>query len=233
MLNRLAGLALIAGLAAGLSACGGDDPITAKSEKQEEVPPLTAEVVHTFFSEDPLARFAVEFKNPGETTRVGVTATWKALDKDGVIVGTYDTELGPIEPGKATYYVGGAGGANLTGVPAQVEVEVTNEGEAVAEAEPSGVSVGKVEFKKAGFSYIPGVRSFEVSMVLTANRDLDAADIGSAVLLRNKAGKVVGADWADTSLAPAQIAAGEKIRVTAVVNVREGTPVSAEGYAWE
>lgn len=233
MLRAFAAVVTFALLLTGLTACGSDETIKATSEKEEDSPQLSANVVHTFFSKDPLARFAVEFTNGDDKSRVGVKATWEALDADGVIVGTHNAEIPPILPGEATYYVGGAGGANLTGVPAQIEVEVTDEGEAVSKVEPSGVTVESVDFEKTDYSFIPGVRAFEVSLVLVATRDLSPRDISTVALLRNKKGKVIGADWGDTDTAPDQITAGEKFRVKSDVYVRNGTPATADAYAWE
>lgn len=83
-----------------LAACGGEKTDSASSQVEKthsassqvkkDAPPITAEVVYSFFVDDPLTRFAVEFTNPGEKARSGVTATWKAYDKDGVIVGSRD-----------------------------------------------------------------------------------------------------------------------------------------------
>lgn len=175
--------------------------------------------------------FAVEFTNAGDKPRVGVKTTWKAIDADDVIVGTHDAEIPPILPGETTYYVGGAGGANLTGVPTQVEVEVTDEGDAVSKAEPSGATVTSVEYKKADYSFTLGVRAFEVSMVLLVTRDLSPNDIATVALLRDKKGTVVGAGWGDTDTAPDRITAGEKVRVKSDVYVRNGTPATAHAYA--
>lgn len=218
---------------AGLTACGGE-LITADSGKlPKDAPPLTAEVTYTSFTKDPLARFVVEFKNTGDKTRVGVKATWKALDRDGAIVGSYDKDVPPIGPSGTVYYVGGAGGANLNGVPARIKVEVTDEGEAVSEPEPNEVKVGKVSFKKAEFNFNPGMTTYDATMVVTALRDLDTSEIDSAFLLRGARGKILGAEWGDAGSAPAKLSKGENVVLKASIDVKSGSPNSVEGYAWE
>jgi hypothetical protein len=226
-----------------LAACGGEktDSASSQVEKTDSVssqvekdaPPITAEVVYSFFIDDPLTRFAVKFTNPGEKARSGVTATWKAYDKDGVIVGTHDTIVPPILAGGSTFYAGGAGGANLTGTPAKVTVNVTDNGHEVDTKPASGVTVGSTEFKKLDYSLYEGTTSYEASMVLTATRKISSSDVETALLLRDSNGKVVGAEWADLDSVPDTIAAGEKFKVTAHIIVRDGPPKSVEGYAWE
>jgi len=226
-----------------LAACGGQKTgsassqvkktDSASSQVKKDAPPITAEVVYSFFTDDPLTRFAVRFTNPGEKTRSGITATWKAFDKDGVIIGTYDAIIPPILAGGSTFYAGGAGSANLSGTPAKVTVNVTDNGREVDTKPTSGVIVGKTEFKKSDFALTKGTTDYDVSMVLTATREISSSDVKTAVLLRDSNGKVVGADWADLDKVPDTIAAGEKFKVTAYITVPNGLPKSVEGYAWE
>lgn len=226
-----------------LVACGGEKTDSASSQVKKtdsassqvkkDAPPITAEVVYSYFTDDPLTRFAVEFANPGEKTRSGITATWKAFDKDGVIIGTHDTKVPPILAGGSTFYAGGAGGANLSGTPAKVTVNVTDNGHEVDTKPASGVTVGTTEFKKSDFALTEGTTDYDASMVLTATRKISSSDVDTAVLLRDSSGKVVGAEWADLDKVPATIAAGEKFKVTAHIIVSDGLPKSVEGYAWE
>ena len=64
-------------------------------------------------------------------------------------------------------------------------------------------------------------------LTLTAIVDLNTADINVEVLLRDAAGKIVGADWGDTGKFLARLAAGEKAKVTAFVAVENGDPATA------
>lgn len=58
-----------------------------------------------------------------------------------------------------------------------------------------------------------------------------ATDLSLPVVLRDSAGTIVGADFADTSSLPANLAAGEKGNATAFLAVSGGEPVSVEAYA--
>ena len=186
-----------------LAGCGGEGT-EAQSEKPDAAsgPALQAEVVHTYFNDDPLGRFTFEFTNPADETRIGATVTWKALDKDGVIVGSFDKKLPPISSGGTWHYVGGAGGANLTGVPAQAKVEVTDQGDLEDGEFESLISVEKAEFKRSDFTFYDNAQTYDVTAVLAASDEVATAEIDSAVLLLDKSGKVVGGDWLDFSSGP-------------------------------
>lgn len=196
-------------------------------------PEPTAEVLFTYTNEDPLLRFAVEIKNPAGQARVGVRTTWKALDANGVIVGTLeDTERPAIPAGGSIYYAGGAGGANLSGTPASVQFEITDPG-TLTDSPPAAVATAdNATFEEDDFSLYEGAREFEVSFVITATQDLETADLNGVLLLKDANGKVIGADWADTSSAPSTLKAGEKANATASVAVTTGEPVTAEAYIY-
>lgn len=193
------------------------------------VPDLQVEVVHSFFADDPFARFAVKFTNPAKQTRVGAKAAWKALDKDGVIVGSYDTSLPPIGPGGTWHYVGGAG-ALLTGFPAQVKVEVTDQGALQDAQVKSLVSVEKADFERASFNLFKKAQSYDVTAVVVTSGDVATTDIVSAVLLMDASGKIIGSAWLDFTSAPDRLSAGEKVKATAIVAVVGGTPAKVEVY---
>lgn len=193
---------------------------------------IQVEVVHTYVNDDPFARFTFKFTNPADKTRVGTAATWKALDKDGVIVGTHDTSLPPIGPGGTWYYVGGAGGANLTGVPAQATIEVTDNGDLRDGAFDSLIKVEKAEFKRAEFDLYADAKSYDVTAVLASTGNVATADINSAVVLIDKKGKAIGGDWLDLLSAPEKLAPGEKLSAKTSVSVSGGKPVKVQVYAW-
>ncbi|WP_127481334.1 hypothetical protein [Nocardioides pantholopis] len=225
---------LIAFFVAGvISGCGGtDDPITTSSTgpAAKEAAPLAANVAYTYFNSDPLARFAVEIANPATAARLGVTGTWKALDADGVIVGTHDTELPTIAAGQSIVYVGGAGAANLTGTPAQVTFEVTDEGKLSSQPLEPSIAVSTTTLNRAEFDLNGDGRDYDVTLTLTALTDVNPADIKTNVILKNAAGKIVGADWTDMSTAPAALAAGDKVKVATIVTVPHGKPASVETF---
>lgn len=218
---------ILTGCSGGASKAESGNPAPAAS-----VPDIQAEVVQTYFSDDPLGRFTVKFTNPADKTRVGATATWKMMDKDGVIVGTYDTSLPPIGPGGTWYYVGGAGGATLTGVPAKASIQVTAKGELKGGEFKSLVTVEKAEFKRSAFDLSTNAQDYDVTAVLASSGDVATADIDSAVVLIDASGNVIGGAWLDFWSAPKRLAAGEKLSAKASVAVSGGTPVKVEVHAW-
>ncbi len=232
-MRRLFALLLVV-LVLHLSGCGSESP-TAESGMPSAGAPgpeLQVEVVHTYFNDDPLGRFTFKFTNPADETRVGAKATWKALDEDGAIVGTHDTALPPIDPGGTWYYVGGAGGANLSGVPAQVKVEVTDDGELRSDVPPSLVSVEKSDFTRADFDMNEGAKSYDVTAVLASSGDVKTADIRSAILLFDGEGQIVGGEQLDLWSAPERLGSSEKLNTKTSVDVAGGEPVKVEVYAW-
>lgn len=193
----------------------------------------TAQVVYTFVSKAPFVRFAAVISNPSKRTRTGVITTWKALDSDGVIVGTHDLVQPPIPPGQTIVYVGGAGSANLSGTPARVTVEITDEGKMVGAKPVQAASVASVSFKRSGFDMNAGAHDYEVSVTIVAHTDVTTSDLNIPVLIRDKENKIIGADWADLGTAPARLADGDKVKVIATVSVDSGIPKSAEAYVSE
>lgn len=232
-----------------LVGCGSDDTsdsgsanTTAKEKTTTTEAPTTttaaaeptAEVVFTFFNDDPFFRFAVEIKNPADQARVGMRTTWKVLDSNGVIVGTLeDTERPAIPAGGSIWYVGGAGAANLTGTPASVEFEITDPGTLTDSVPPSSVVAENPTFERSTFDFYDGARSYDASFVIAATADVTTDDIGTVVLLRDAAGNIVAADWADTNAVPSTLKAGEKANATATLQVANGEPATVGAYVYD
>lgn len=206
-------------------------PAEKAAEKVTAGKNLQAEIVHASFfggDDDALTRFAVKITNPENKTRVGATAEWRALDKDGVLVGTHTKELPPI-PAKGTwYYVGGAGSVLLTGLPAKIQLEITNNGSLVSGGNKSVVTVEKAEFKKSEYDLTPGQKEYDVTAVIAVHSEVKTENINTSVLLLDKKGKVVGADWLDLDSLPEQLKAGEKVRVQATVYLSESANTPKE-----
>lgn len=225
-----------------LVGCGSNDtadsgPASTSAAKQSTTTTAaaepTAEVMFTFFNDQPLVRFAVEIKNPADKARVGVRSTWKVLDANGVIVGTLEDSAQPAIPaGGSVWYVGGAGGANLSGTPASVEFEITDSGTLTDSAPATKVVAENPTFERAGFDFYEGLRSYDASFVIAATADVTADDLGTVILLRDAAGEIVGADFADTDAVPSTLKAGEKANATATLQVATGEPATVEAYVY-
>lgn len=220
---------------AGLVGCGQSSK-PALSEKapvdSEKIAPRT-EVVFSYFNDMPFGRFAVEISNPSvDLTRVGVKATWKMLDADGVIVGTYNAYAQPpIPPKGSVYYVGGAGSANLTGEPVRVSVQITDKGRLVKKAPALSIKVVDATFTKSGSALFPSTSEYDASVTLEALGDVSRESLHVPVVLKDDRGEVVGVEWADLTSVPDSLAKGEKVKVTANVTVPIGTPTKVEASA--
>jgi hypothetical protein len=230
-----------------LAACGSDDTTdtgsasTTAAEKSTTTEATTTtaaeeptgEVIFTYFNDEPFVRFVAEIKNPADQTRVGVRTTWKALDANGVIVGTVeDGERAAIPAGGSIFYVGGAGFAKLTGTPASVEFEITDPGTVTDTPPAANATVENPTFERSTFDFYDGARSYDASFVIAATAEVTTGDLDTAVLLRDAAGNIVAADWADTDAMPSELKAGEKANATASMQVATGDPVSIEAYVY-
>lgn len=238
--------ALIVGafLLAGCSSDNGADTAAASTTAAEQTtttvattttapPEPTASVVFTYVNDAPLVRFAAEIKNPAAQTRTGVRTTWKVLDANGVIIGTLeDTERPDIAAGGSIYYVGGAGAANLTGTPASVEFEIIDPGTLTDTPPTTSATVESPTFERASFDFYDNSRTYDASFVIAATQEVTTEDLDTAVLLKDAAGNIVAADWADTSTAPSRLSAGDKVNATANMQVSIGEPAAVEAYVY-
>lgn len=216
------------------SGCSGDDgggsPEATETTTTAEVPSPVATVIHTFTNGDPYLRFAVELSNPGSRTLVGVETAWKALDANGVIVGTVEGRAAPpIPPGGIVLDTGGAGGVLLTGTPATVRVEIVDKGEFVDVAPDPSVAVASAPtFSRAEFDLNDGARDYDVQVTVEALTEVNTEDLSVAVVLRDATGTAIGSDFGDTTELPSRLAPGDKVNVTAIVSVTNGEPAVAQ-----
>lgn len=204
------------------------------SEKRRRTEP-TARIVWSYFDQKhSLFRFLAQVKNPADRPRAAVVVTWTALDADGAIIGSYPTAEQPTIPASGSiYYAGGAGGDHLSGAPTQVTVKVSDSGNLIASAPDPTVTVVKTTFEKEDFTPYPRAESYGVSATLLAHSDVKSADVVATIVLRDKSGKIVGADFALASDLPAEIRAGQKFKMTEYVPVPTGsnTPTTVEAWA--
>lgn len=112
-------------------------------------------------------------------------------------------------------------------------VEVSDSGTLIDSAPDPSVTVVKTTFEKEDFTPYPRAESYGVSATLLAHSDVKSADVVATMVLRDKSGKIVGADFALASDLPDEIKAGEKFKMTEDVPVPRGsnTPTIVEAWA--
>jgi len=163
-----------------------------KSVEPSRVPTATAEVAWFWSSPEkdfPLFRAVATISNPGEKALEGVQIEWIAYDADDSIVGSYKgTE--PVIPARSSIpYVAGAGAANLSGVPARVDMRVSDPGR-FTESAPTTFAVSEVELDREGKN------SYTVkAKVRTGDEEVSSETVFADAVLRNAEGKIVGGDW--------------------------------------
>ena len=228
---RLAAAVVLVVALTGCAKATSPEPKDTPAKKSE---PPTSTVLFTYLGKEKSVQFVAEIKNPTGRTRFGVETTWKALDSDGVIVGSAKNTRPPIPPHGSILYAGGGG--ELSGVGEKVTVEITDEGQLTKKEPSKNVKVGDATFKRsASGDAWKDARTYEASVVVVALAELDAEDVNVWVVLRNKNDKVVGTGWSNGpgfvhQGLPDQMAAGDKAKLTIDAAVPSGKPTKIEAF---
>lgn len=209
-------------------------PSTAASPSPSPSPvPTPAPVVAVdWFNVDDNAvvvRFVAAITNPGPQTLHGLTTEWVAYDDDGTIVGAHSGARPRIGAGETFLYVGGAGGANLTGAPARVEVNITDPGRFVP-GNPQRLDVSAITLEENTFG---GDLAYDVTAAVTiGDESIESERLTGSVVLRDESGTIVGADfWSPTSL-PATLTAGSTFRAEMSFVPADSDAASADVTMW-
>src|SRR5450759_1839278 len=84
--------------------------------------------------EAPVFRMVAFINNPGPKAIEGVQVEWIAYDAANSIVGSYKGTEPVVPAGGSIPYVGGAGGANLSGVPVRADIRIASPGRFIDKA---------------------------------------------------------------------------------------------------
>lgn len=175
-------------------------------------------------------RFAAPIVNPGSQTLNGTVVSWTAYDSSGAIVGSLNHHCPPIGTHSTQMYVGGAGSASLSGVPAKVAVEISALGQFVDTVPPT-FSVTSVQFTQGSFqdpSAPPGNITYEVTGDITISGDsVQSASLNIPIILTDGNGAIVGADFYQPDNLPATLDPGTKFRVDDSDVIATAAPAAA------
>lgn len=165
-----------------------------------------------FFSanaERRLMRFVGLIKNPSTKTIEGLKVRWDAFAADNALVGSFTANMPAIAGGQTFNYVGGAGAASLTGVPASVKLTVVDGGR-LTDA-PSGLfAVEPATVQEETFS---NGKEFRASgNVTTPDREIERFNLVINVVFRDASGAIVGAGFDSGTGLPEKIPPATKFR---------------------
>jgi hypothetical protein len=203
---------------------------SAKKVAPAPVPTATAEASWFWSSSDkefPLFRAVASIHNPGPKALEGVQVEWVAYDAEDSIVGSYKGTEPIVPAGSAIPYVGGAGAANLSGVPARVDIRIVNPGNFV-EATSTAFAVSNIQLKRESKS-VYTVKA----KVRTGSDELSSDTVFADVILRDASGKIVGGDWWFSQGLPDTLPPGSAFTVEFPLVATSGTAASAEVFATE
>ena len=175
--------------------------------------------------ENTVLRFVVKLSNPNDYTLKGITLEWIAHDVDGAVVGSYSGLQPDIPAYGYIYYVGGAGGANLSGTPATVDVKSTTEGLLTNRVSPQ-ITVSDIELKANGFDW------YTVSANCKTDSDVDTEHLDGQFIVKDSNKKIIDADFWYAENLPDNIKANGKFKVSEDYFDLPTIPKSAEVYMY-
>lgn len=176
-------------------------------------------------TENTVLRFVAKMSNANPYTLRGVTTEWIAYDKNDAIVGSYDGSQPDIPANDYIYYVGGAGGVNLSGTPARVEIKIKTEG-LLTNRELPLISVNNIQIENHGFNW------FTVSAACVTDSDINTADLDGQIIVKNDDGEIIDADFWSADNLPDSISANGKFVLSADFFNLPAVPKNAEVYMY-
>ncbi len=175
--------------------------------------------------ENTVLRFVVQLSNPNTYTLRGVATEWIVYDKNDAIVGSFDGTQPDIPANDSVYYVGGAGSANLSGMPARVEVKITSGGLLTNRKLPQ-IALSNIQIKNNGFNW------FTVFADCVADADIKTVDLDGQIIIKDANGQILEADFWSAENLPDSIDAGGKFAISEDFFDLSAMPEKAEVYMY-
>lgn len=176
-------------------------------------------------------RFVAAIHNPASKVLSGLKIQWVAVDASGAVVGSHAGVMPDIPANADFLYVGGAGSVFLTGTPASVKLTVVSPGKLVS-APSQSLATADISMSKDSFSIGSGDEYTVLATIISGDAPAARSALSIFVVLRDAAGKIVGADFTTADNAPETIPPGTKIRIKADSIAVTSTPASADVAAY-
>lgn len=170
-------------------------------------------------------RFAVQISNSNPYALTGITTEWTAYDKDDAVVGYFEGSQPDIPANSCIYYVGGAGGVNLSGTPARVEVKIVNKGLMTSRVAPQ-ISVSNIQLKDKGYNF------YEVFADCITDSEIQTADLNGVFILKDDKGTILDADFWNADNLPKSIKAEGKFKISNSFFDTPAIPKNAEVFVY-
>lgn len=206
------------------------DLLTATEEKYrkmiDEYHGCKTEVIWTGVDEGHnVLRFVVKISNDNDYVMRDVTTEWIAYDKNDAIVGSHDAAQADIPANGYVYYVGGAGGLNLSGTPARVEIRVTTDG-ILTNREIPQITVSNIQIINRGWG------GFDVTADCVTDSDIMTANLDGQIIIKDAEGQIIDAEFWSADNLPDSIPADGKFILSEYLYDLPAVPTEAEVYMY-
>lgn len=184
------------------------------------------EVIWTGVDEEyNVLRFVVKICNDNDYVMRDVTIEWIAYDKNDAIVGSHDAAQADIPANGHMYYVGGAGSANLSGIPARIEIRVTKDG-ILTNREMPQISVSNIQIINRGWG------GFKITAECVTDSDIMTANLRGRIIVKDAEGQIIDADFWSADNLPDTIPADGKFILSEYLFDLPAVPTEAEVYMY-
>ncbi len=175
--------------------------------------------------ESSVLRFVTKLNNPNNAILRDLKIEWIAYDADGAVVGNHSGSQPDIPANGHIYYIGGAGGANLSGTPATVEVKVTSDGILTNRVAPK-IDVSNIQVKDNGFSF------YTVSAECKTDTEIKTTQLDGTFIVKDDNGNIIDADFWNADNLPDTIKKEGKFVVSDDYFDLPAIPKTAEVYMY-
>ena len=192
-------------------------------------PAEAEEIWFNSYEENTYFRFVVKVSNPNNYTLRDVKTEWTALDVNGYIVGSFSHSQPDIPANGNVYYIGGAGSAHLSGIPASVKVSISSEGLLTNRVAPK-IEVENIQVINNGYGM------YTVSADCQSDSEIKSSQLDGEIIVKNANGDISAANFWDAEDLPDTINEKGKFKISESFFDLPDIPKNAEVcmyYSWD